>query len=168
MLLGPHIHCPKSLVVWWVRRFAMVGVGVTWATCSSSKSLYHNPQHTWGLLNEADEFTPKGVEENTWNGDNLQNLLRPIQACSEFYWIWLPKRKVDHLQRDYSDPQRDTTMPHQWQGETFLMTFVQGPSRGSQESKNLIMFKKKNYLLLWRFYQTIEHSVPLSIQWGFN
>ena len=67
----PCIHCPKSLLVWLVHRFVVAGSGMTRATISSSRSMYYNPQYTWGLLNEAYESIPKEVAENTQNEDNL-------------------------------------------------------------------------------------------------
>ena len=57
----PLIHYPKSFVVW----FAMVGSEVTWATHGLSRSLHCNPQHSWGLPNKVDEFTPEEVANNT-------------------------------------------------------------------------------------------------------
>ena len=38
----------------------------------------------------------------------------------------------------------------------FLMEFVLGPLRHSQERENPIIFPKKNYVILWHFYQTMK------------
>ena len=52
-----------------------------------------------------DEFTLEEVAENTRNEDDLCNVLQLIQAFSEFYWVRLPRRKVDWLQHAHLDPQ---------------------------------------------------------------
>ena len=56
----------------------MAGSGMTMAIVGLSRSIYYNPQYTWGLLDEADESIPEEVAENTQNEDNLRNVLRPI------------------------------------------------------------------------------------------
>lgn len=53
--------------LWWVHRFAMVGIGVENVTCSSSKNMYYKSQHVWDILDEVDDFTPKELIENTSN-----------------------------------------------------------------------------------------------------
>ena len=51
---------------------------------SPSKSVYYNPQHTWGSLDEHEIFTFGEVAENVSQNENeLRNVLRPIQAFSE-------------------------------------------------------------------------------------
>ena len=64
--------------LWSVHKFVVVGRGVTRATCTLSTILYYNPQHMWGLPDEANKFTSEEVAENTCNEDDLHNMLQPI------------------------------------------------------------------------------------------
>lgn len=71
---------------------------------SLSKSIYYNPQHAWGLPDEAYEFTPKEVADNTWNEDDLRNMLQQNQAFGELYRVRSQRRKVDCPEYSYLDP----------------------------------------------------------------
>jgi hypothetical protein len=59
----------------------------------------------WSLPNEVDDLAPKEAAENTQNKDDFCNVLQLNKAFNEFYWVRLPRRKVDRLQRGYLDPQ---------------------------------------------------------------
>lgn len=154
--------------LWSVCRFVVAGSGVTRATCSMSTIMYYNPQHMWGLPNEANKFTSEEVAENTCNEDDLHNVLRPIQVFGECYWVRLPKKKIDHLQRGYLTPiERPTCHISDKEIFFFLWHLFQDLQNILRIGKNWSYFWK-HYVTLWQSYQTLEHFVPLPIHWGFN
>lgn len=81
----PYIYCPKSFEVW----CTIVGSGVWRATSSSSRTMYYNPWHAWGLLDEADELHPK----------ILQTTLEMRTTCTTCYDQF--KHSVNSIRYDY-------------------------------------------------------------------
>ena len=100
----PSIRCQISHSGFLVQGFAMAGSGIMGAPRSSSRSMYYTPLHAWGLPDVPDEFTPEELAENTRNEDDLHNVLRPIQAFNEYYWVRVPRRRVDRFHRGYLEP----------------------------------------------------------------
>ena len=99
------IRCQISHSGFLVQGFAMAGSGIMGAPRSSSRSMYYTPLHAWGLPDVPDEFTPEELAENTRNEDDLRSVLRPIQAFSEYYWVRVPRRRVDRFHRGYLEPE---------------------------------------------------------------
>ena len=161
------IHCPRSSTVWAIPRIAMAGIGKIRDAGGSSRSMYYNPRHAWGLPDEPDAFTPEEVAENTRNEDDLRNVLRPIQAFHEFYWVRTPRGKVDRHQRGYLDAQERPACRIGDKEKLFPWHLFRDLSDVLTKGKNQLYFRK-NYGILWRFYQTIKHSVHRPIHWGFN
>ena len=141
--------------------------GVVGAACSTARSMYYNPRHAWGLPDVPDEFTPEEVAENTRNEDELRNVLQPLQAFHEFYWIRTPRRKVDRHQRGYLDAQERPACRIGDKEKLIPWHLFEDLGDVLMKGKNRLYFRK-NYGILWRFYQTIKHSVHLPIHWGYN
>ena len=80
---------------------------------SSSSTMYYDPLHAWGigLADPPVEFTPEEIVVNTINENELRDVLRPIQAYSEFYWIRLPERKA-HSSTRVRTSRRETRMSY--------------------------------------------------------
>lgn len=68
---------------------------------SFSSGMYHNSLHAWRiqLADMLVKFMPEENAFNVQNKNDLQNVLRPIEAYSEVYWIQFPERKTHpHVQ----------------------------------------------------------------------
>jgi len=163
----PSTRCQILHEGWLGQRGIMDASGIVGAPRSSSRSMYYNPLHAWGLPDVPDEFTPDEVVENTRNEDDLRNVLRPIQAFTEFYWVRLPRRQVDRFQRGYLEPEERPACRIGEKEKFFPWHMFEDLSDVLMKGKNQSYFRK-NYGALWRFYQTIKHSVHLPMHWGFN
>lgn len=124
---------------------------------------YVNNYNAWGLQGETNEFTSKEIVKEyfemrtvcTMYYDQFNNPVNWFRSiCKDNGWLasmWL------------FGPSRETCMPQWQQRDFFSIAFVWGILKLFFQEKKLNYIFNENYMILWRFYQTIGRFVSLPI-----